>query len=361
MHNLEPKLLHPYIWALTDILGLSIPVIAKRARISRGVLDRAAEGRPPDDATLRKLRPLLTIALNEALEHHSPHLKQGERMPLAFRFWYTHERFREHRQHALDLVEWIKDAYGANEPRTFKDTDLSAAILQHVGAGEWRQRVMAALKAFHKKSSVKRAAKRIGVRELWKDGKCWWLPPKDITPMAVKRPPMPKVARPKSTSPKSYKVQMALEALLATRDEGIPALDAIDHVKARTGCGTGAVYRAARDLCVIREHTGFGPSKVTRWYSPDAETYERLQEGKVVATFQKAMDKAKAEALALEEVCAWLSDTLEEGPFHDAKLYSMGEARSFTPRIINQAAERLGVVMERVDGKRMWTRPTRST
>src|SRR5689334_17415779 len=99
MNTLEPKLLHPYIWVLTEILGLSIPVIAKRTRISRGILDRAYDGQSPGPDQLRKLGVLIVEITNAIGAERSPAPpKNNARLPIPFRFWYIHQRFVDHRK-----------------------------------------------------------------------------------------------------------------------------------------------------------------------------------------------------------------------------------------------------------------------
>jgi len=349
MHTLEPRLVHPYVWVLTELLGLSIPAISDRLEISRGILDRAMDGRPPSEDILRKLAKLISQTTQEiGAQRSPPPPKNNARLPIPYRFWYIHEKLATHRRRTFDLINWILASYGPSKP-SYRDTELSEQILQLLGPrGEWRSKVLAGLRAFHKKSSVRRAAERIGVREEMRGGRCWWkAPPRDIVPL--KAPPLPILPASPKTSPKTYKVQRALETFLARFDQGVSAAEAIAHVVEKTSCTPGGVYKAARDLCIMRETTGFGASKRTLWLLPPGEaTMARERQKPVVVEDSATVD-------------AWLTGVLAQ-TMPEERVFELADARSIRPLAVKESSIRLGVVKQRnSEGRRVWSLPSETT
>lgn len=257
----DPGRCDPVLWVLTDVLGLTVKEVSRRAQVPRGSLRSARVGWTLSAEHLRRMRALALQTVDAAYAD-VPDLRDG-RSPSA-----TPEPVRAYRRAVAAVVRW---AVTPVDPRQApRSTDLTETILANLGtAGERRSLVIARIRSSSVTTafSVKRAARRLGVREELRRGHVWWIPPPDlprIRTRAAFSPPRPEIAPPRSARGRRLRMRMVDEL---ERRGHVPAADLVGQLTAE-GFSRPAVYRCARDLCVVRETVGFGPSKVTLWSLP---------------------------------------------------------------------------------------------
>lgn len=266
-HKLEPGTTHPFLWILEEVFGLTDVEICAGASVTRPTLIRLREMR---DVSRDRLTRLAKYVELEAYTNYPKRLSPPPQFntkapPPQFRHFYRHDALNAYRKAIWKMVREILAAYAPPPltPDKHRDTDLSVQLLSAVGNGTPRVRVKALLKRQYSTTSIRRARERLGIREAYRDGRWWWYPPENVAALPTAKLPPPKpIIR---TSPRASQIQQCLELYLVKRPTGADASTAIEHVRSRTSCSRAAVFRAARDLKLIRETTGFASNKRTTW------------------------------------------------------------------------------------------------
>lgn len=263
VRKLEPQAINPHLWILTDIFGLTPLQIAGLTGVARRILIRGIQ-RPhyplhPD--VVRALRVLIRKCLAGVRPTKEP----------APADWWKILSVENWRNRTVAMVDDVLARCNPelDKPKPPRETELSIALLATLGQGALRSRVIANMRKQWRTFQIDRAAKRLGVEEhKTVEGERFWLPPKTTyvpTPIA---PPPSAIYVPPKTARRAQRIRVVLERLLVESPNGVAASDAVEHVMQRANCSRVQVYKAARDLCVLRETTGFGPRKRTVWKFP---------------------------------------------------------------------------------------------
>lgn len=266
MNHLEPRTCHPYLWTLTEVLGLTLKRVGRETRISRPTLLRIREGHQPLSSHLEKLGKLIRQTSDAVAATISPPAAfSNKKLDRPFCFWHRSSEILARRKAEFDFINYVLAAYAPQTAVTPRQTSLSHELLLVVGRGRERDIVFAHFSSTRRKA-LRKCAKRIGVRERVTDGVTWWLPPRDMQPF--KRPPLPEIPQNFRFTPRAQRIQNALTSYLYDHPSGAPSSEAISYTMSRAKCSRVSVYIAARDLCVVRHTTGFGPDKQTKWRLP---------------------------------------------------------------------------------------------
>lgn len=266
MRHLEPHRQHPLYWLLTEVFGVPEAELKRRSGASKSTLRRLALGYDVDPQLLEKLRSLVPrIAAEIAaadLELDQYTAPGGERHVRD-----TDPQIVEWRRHTYTMANYLAELYRPvpKEPRTVLE-DLVAANIGTAGAP--RSEVVARVKSRrHSAYAIRRAAERIGVREIDRRGVKYWLPaPNRVAP----RPPPPQYGTP--SGPRSRRLYDRITIMLGRApDCTLPAATVVDTLRAE-GFSRVLIFRAATDLRLVRETTGFGPTKRTLWMLPHSST-----------------------------------------------------------------------------------------
>lgn len=251
---------HPVWWALTSVVGLTPGAVRRRAVVSRSVQIAATTGRPVELASLRRLVALLRRGADEMLRD-APPLRDSP--PLV----------QAHRRATFALLDALAaEALAPAPPPPPRSTTLVQDLLLALGpAGRPRALVISDLRAHHRPQSLRRAARRVGVAErLGPDGAPWWIPPprRPQDPPPVFGPPARVYAQP--TGPRQRAAHDAMSVYLGRRpDLSADSRDVVAALRQR-GHSRSQIFRAARDMNLVRETTGFGPQKRSVWRLPHA-------------------------------------------------------------------------------------------
>ena len=255
MNKLDPGRSVPIVWALTEILGLSITDIQQQSRVSRFALYQMQDGSTDGRAHVQTLASLAKRMLAEISKQSANDLVMGK------------DEFKSFRLAAYAAVKLAIEKCGeappVDQPR---ETELSTHILQHLPVkGALRIDVVRALKGLYRPRAIERAAKRIGVKELSTDKGRWWVPPRDLASIATVSPTRVKYTKPRTRLQRKV-VGLILDMLKSTPD-GMPPDDVLTRC-AHLTLSRALVYRLARYANVRRRTTGFGPTKRTLWLYP---------------------------------------------------------------------------------------------
>lgn len=259
-----PDGVHPVWWALTSVVGLTPHRIRQRARVSRSVTDAMVTGRSRsvDSAAVRRLVDLLGWGRDE-LMRDAPDLRDRAVTPA----------LRAYRRATFALLAEIHAEYAAPPaPAPPRETDLSRDVLLALGPhGQRRDLVVAALRRVHRPTAVRRAARRVGVVERLVDGHVHWIPPPARASQELPRYPAPSTPTPRPpTGERQRRLHDAISIFLGRRpDCTATGREVVEHLAPR-GYHRSAIYRAARDMNLVRTTTGFGPQKRSVWSLPPA-------------------------------------------------------------------------------------------
>lgn len=250
-----PDGVHPLLWILTSICGLTVSFIREKAVIPQSVMRRLSTGRPVSPAHTRALARLLDWARTQLVEG-VPDRRD------------VHPLLRDHRKTVFAIIAAAIDQYTRSpHPSEEPLTELETALLSSVGTGAPRADVMTLMRnARFSGSAIQAAARRLGLREdLGENGRVWWWPP-DAPPPPVFSDPQPVTLR--ATTRRISRIADAIVTFLARSGGVADCRDVIYHVMDRTGCSRPAVFRAANTLKLIRETSGFGTAKRALWGLP---------------------------------------------------------------------------------------------
>lgn len=246
---------HPYYWILTSILGQRPTAIANALRISTATVHRWEFGHNLTEHMEPKVRELITrLMSSDDYNNEAPSTLQE---PL-HRDWYR-------------LTFQLLNAYlerVQHPPKPARKSNLQDLILANLPAR--RSYILGQLHQ-HTAFAIRRAARTAGVIEepdphnpsilLWRS------PPNAPRHPNLKIAPTFVPAR----SKRSEQLQTLITVYLGRRhgqgQESIKASRLLAHVISH-GHSKPSFYRAVRDMCLIRETTGFGKAKQTRYALP---------------------------------------------------------------------------------------------
>lgn len=246
-----PGIAHPVYWAL-KLCGHTDQSIARKTVVSPQTVRRLAFGHSPSADTLERMRALLTNSRDEILDRDL-----DNRNP--------EPRIQAFRRALFDAINYILEASAPRPPPPkHPRTDLQRDILAAIGSGAPRTIVLGTLRRDHTSASVRRAAKRMGIREQYVNGRAHWLPPHTPSPPPTPFPTPSPVPAPPRTPRAGRLYDLIQSFLLSQPDEAADSRRIIALCKSH-GYSRPSISRAARDLCLIREITGFGPEKRSVW------------------------------------------------------------------------------------------------
>lgn len=271
MHVLEPLHVEPHYWALVTLVGLTPHAIAERAEIGRSTCRRAALGQRVEQRAVSRLRGLLATSKMEL----------GELLARAQTDAVTEKPVRDRcaklRAEVYATIDFVLEFYQPTPQIDARDRcaeDLRVAV----GEGRSVNLVIADLRIKYRPATVRRAATRLGLLERQvrlKTGVTgtFWYPPTRSDVAAT-----PAHTRP--TTPNADRIWRYVEKTLSD-GEAHPARPIVDALLAR-GHSRPSVYKAARDMRLVRVTTGFGPTKSTTWQLPPRRPEPLAPAGKLV-------------------------------------------------------------------------------
>jgi hypothetical protein len=266
MNHLEPRESHPLLWALEDIIGLTLDQISAGVDISRSVLVRIREGRTPKRDQVVGLAAFVRKYADRIARDMSPAPMFTRKLPEPpFRYWHRSPELYEWRRATFNMLNQLIKIYTHPAITPPTKSTLGHELIAVVGRGKDRDLIFSHFRSTQR-GHLRKLAKRIGIREQRKDDVVYWLPPEDLPNISnLKLPePAPHFKR----TPRSLAIQNALWSFLHDYPDGVDSKEAVAYVMRRAKTSRPAVFRAARDLCIVREMSGFGPTKKSMWRLP---------------------------------------------------------------------------------------------
>jgi len=260
--TIAPGRQYPPYWVLTSLLGYTPSRLAQALQTNTAIVRRWAFGHQPNPHHALQLHTLIEQRIADpSYNTHAPrevdHPTHREWMRLTFRL----------------VNEYLAaSAPPAKRPRI---TNLQRAILQLLPAR--RSFILAQLQPQYSLRSVKRASLELRLKEehipgttdaMWRTTPL--TPAPTITPPPLPQTPStPEYVPPRS--PQAERLHTLLTLYLAkAHDKGHTGVDAKELLAFATARGhsRAAVFRAFKDLCLLRECKGFGKDKVTQYALP---------------------------------------------------------------------------------------------
>jgi transcriptional regulator with XRE-family HTH domain len=254
-HALEPRLSHPLLWALEELLGVPIADVADLTGVTRAAIYRLRRGQSAQARHVSKLQSLLErtiarVALDgDDFARHHPYVDSA--------------KWRDHRRHVFAVANAI---LSESRRPSLKSTEIRELLLKVVGpSGHSEEDVLQRMKPFDGKH-VRRVARELGVRVTSRDDERYWLPPSLA-------PALHRSARVKLRTRRSKEVWSIVERLLSAvpvdgEGYGWMPVAEIEALAARRGVSRQILYRVARDVDIPRKTVGFGRGKRTAWSLP---------------------------------------------------------------------------------------------
>lgn len=259
MNKLEPRRSSPILWALTEILGLTITDVQSATRIPRFRLYRLEAGTSNERAHAHSLVSLARKTMEQIASDSADDPTPGK------------DAFRSYRRAAYEAVNLaisLCDIPPLREEQP-RETDLSRQLLQFLPPkGALRREVVSALRNLHRPRAIERCAQRLGVKELKTDHGRWWIPPKDLASIDAAPPPPAKFMKPRGKLQR--RLLTHLLDYLKLHPRGSRPHDVIAYLSNIT-TSKSLVYRAARQGAVVRRTEGFGANKKTLWLHPPVQ------------------------------------------------------------------------------------------
>ena len=251
MMNLpHPHNQHPLYWALTSVLGHSQNSLRAFCRTSTSVIARLAIGHSPTPTIRARLLALLRDSIDRSTT-------------------LTPAATPRQRAYVRAFYDVLNECFLLEPFAPTHHKGLARSILAAVGSTPVLFSEVAA-QIGATKASIRRAGRRLGIIETHSPtGRLLWslpAPGPTLTP-----PPLEPQIRPART-PRGAELQDALSIFLARApDNRAPSKDVIAHLTSQGFCKP-AIYRAADDLLIIRETTGFGKTRKSIWSLPHSNS-----------------------------------------------------------------------------------------
>lgn len=269
MNHLEPRTSHPLLWILEQLFGLSLEQVADETSLSRTTLRKIREGKPPKTSQVHALADAIIKVRNALARELSPPYSILTRRILEapHKFWHRSSELTEWRKMTFRFINGLVELYTHPAIAQPRQTVLGEELLIIVGKGKPQDLVFQSFRTTQRKH-IRKLAARIGLRVVPREDGKWWLPPADLPAITtVKMPDVPPVMR---STKRGMRLQNALVLFLGDYPDGVDSKVVVSHVMQRARCSRPAVFRTARDLRVVREITGFGPTKKSIWTLPPA-------------------------------------------------------------------------------------------
>lgn len=247
---------HPLYWVLTSLLGYTPGRLAKELKTNTNITRRWAYGHDPSPEHRDQLLALITRIISSP-EYNNQSAREVKDE--------THKRWMKV---TFELVnQYLTQSLPPHKrPRL---SELQRSILALLPAR--RSYVLGQLQRHHSLRAITRAVKHLDILEephpttgilLWRQ--------RDSAPESTPTAKLePTFVPPRS--PRAEELQTLITVYLGRKlDKGITSVKAarlVGHCVAR-GHSRPAIYRAIKDLCLIRESHGFGAEKVTRYALP---------------------------------------------------------------------------------------------
>lgn len=264
LHQLEPQRQHPLYWVLSELYGMDDRSISTLGLIDYQALRRRLhDGHEVPAALVARLR---NLAMRVADEIARRSVEAGVLWELPAKVPVA-----AHRRGVHELARAIVDLYDPRHQASLdvERTALGQLILAELGTrGAPADVVVANLRHHARSGVIRRAASRHGVVERrGDDGRPFWIPPPNAAaPAAPEHPPRP----PKS--PRATLLYDKLNIMLGRApDMALPVEEIMARLAPHRFSRT-LIYRAATDMRLVRQTTGFGPTKRTVWMMPRSKT-----------------------------------------------------------------------------------------
>ena len=255
-------------WLLHDVCGLNDREIAAGCGISTSTLGRVVDGHETPTlisamhALIQPTLDRLALAAIAAARYVDPSGEVKTRP--------TPSAISHHRRHVFALVAAVAAPYAPRPPSPAR-TPLRDLIVAALGTmGDSRASVIARLRTPHRSAAtIRRAARALGVVDSTRLGVAWWwLPSSAQAADPNSRPPPPPAEIRQPTTERARALYDRLTMMLGKAPGfTLPARDAIEQLRAR-GFSRHLIFRAVRDMRIVRETRGFGPAKQTLWMLP---------------------------------------------------------------------------------------------
>lgn len=256
---------HPLYWVLTSLLGESHRSIARAVDVKPHTVASWAHGYTPKPTVIPKLQRRITTLMSGDYNNAAARELQSD----THRDWY---------RLTFKLInEYLEDADTSRN--TSRSSELQRLIVANIPEkGARRSWVIGQLQRSYSAYSIRRAAKLIRVREE-RDPEdpsfVMWFPPP--TPSTERKPVKVTPVYAKPRSKRAEQLQTLISIYLGRRhdrgQEKVKASLLWAHVHAR-GHSRPAFYDAVRDMCLLKETTGFGPTRVTYYALPHLKESE---------------------------------------------------------------------------------------
>lgn len=261
---LEPATLHPLYWAATVLLEIPERRLRSIGPFSKADVRAFRDQGELNSRKLLRLADLVDRLADKVAAQSSPKISDVRKPKPPHRYWYRTPETEEFRAAAFAAIRWTVErarVEAANIGPKPRETELSMQLLAAVGSGALRSRVMQQLRGRHRYSTIQHCRRRLNIREELKREQTWWFPPRDMPSFL---PPAP-LSAPIIRKGKAGAIQMSLERLLIRHPLGLPYAEVMQRIREKHGCNKTAVHRAARDLRILKERSGFGASKRVVW------------------------------------------------------------------------------------------------
>lgn len=270
-NTLTPITRHPLLWALERIAGMSHRDIRRATNVSSTVLARMARNYTVRDSIVRRLSSLLKDRMRHLLTSFEAEFR-GAIMPTVER-----QRWGGYRKFVLELTEWVA-AYYDTPLKVAHETRLERDLRSAIGTGAFKSKVVTDLKLKYRQRSIYRCADRIGVKTFRDDNNrvVWAFGKVQVKPRGKRATGKVRTYQPLKNSRQS-KIWNELISILTETDEPTLASEVILRLRARKFSKV-AIYKAARDLRLLRETRGFGPGKRTLWALPHSRAADDVTE-----------------------------------------------------------------------------------
>jgi hypothetical protein len=246
----EPGFGHPVLWVIVEIFGIRRSDVCRLAGISTVTFDRLRDGAPCTRKVDERLRQLVAN-IREELARRAKYSSDLMR---------TDDVFRHHRENVYKLIDRIvQDNVQIHKTQT----ELSTALLGLLPNS--RRYIIAQLAQQYARQSIDRCAHRLEVREVRRpnNNELWWYPPASLEGKPIEQ------SKPKYIAPRGERQAKLQDALLRLLEKAPRySMLAADVIYALRPYTKSEVYRAAKNVAVLRTTEGFGPTKRTTWTHP---------------------------------------------------------------------------------------------